>query len=124
MLNQEEGPPSGSSIVDIATRFAMRQYSRRGVLSIFGRAGLLLAGAAAGLGVPVIASACTSPPPYCVGPCAPCISDCYVQGKLCHCVCPYSICSKLAELCACFQAYGVIVNGCGLSCECPSCGYC
>lgn len=122
MLNQEGESSSGSAIVDAATRFAMRQYSRRGVLSAFGRAGLLLAGAAAGLGLPAITSACTSPPPECFGPCEPCNSACIVQNQACQCTCPVHPC--LTTSCHCFYAHGVIGSGCGLYCECPSCTQC
>lgn len=113
-----DSPGRANDPVDIVTRIAMKSYSRRGLFRVLGKAGLLMAGLAAGVGVPTLASACIYPPPSCMSACTHCATSCSVYGKSCMCPCPFDC------QCVCQQAVGTIVNLCALQCDCPQCASC
>lgn len=84
-----------TSIVDIATAVAMKQHSRRGFLSTLGKAGLVVVGAAAGIGRATAAFACPPPPPSCSSSCSICNVSCCTGGYCCNesARCQYCQCS-------------------------------
>lgn len=114
-----------ANITNAITDIAGRQYSRRGMFGFLGKAGLVLMGAAAGIGVPMAAEACTSPPPTCQGPCVACQGTfCTLLGYTCQCFCscpcPYDG-SCMCQPDTCYYAYGEIGSACGFSCVCYGC---
>lgn len=114
---------AGTKAIDYVTQLAMRKYSRSGVLGVLAKGGIVLTALAVGVGVPVKALACISPPPTCSGACNCRYSSCYLEG----CMAFACICSSCTAHCygtTCFYAFQELGNGCQCVRACKPCNTC